>query len=315
MADDYDLLIVGAGLAGLTAALYAARFGLRTAVVEHMAAGGQVLNVEKIENFPGFPQGIAGFDLGPLVQEQAEAAGAQFVMDTATGLETDGQTRVLHCEGADLRARAIILATGSTLRSLGVPGEVDFLGKGVSHCASCDVPFFIGKDVCVVGGGDSALDEAAVLAAQVANVTIVQREPEFTAQHAAIERIAAMANVQTLFNTEVVEIGGGETVTSVRLRGDGTSRALDVAGVFIFVGLEPNTAFVRGAVDLDPAGHVKVDAYLQTSLPGVFAAGDIRQASARQLVAAAGDGASAAVAAARYLRMSQDRGPKLLEQP
>src|SRR5579859_2870425 len=173
--DEYELLIVGAGLAGLTAALYGARFGLRTAVVEHLAPGGQVLNVEKIENFPGFPQGIAGFDLGPMVQEQAEAAGAQFSMDTATALEVVGDRRVLHCDGADLAGKAIIVAAGSALRSLGIPGEAELLGKGVSHCASCDAPFFVGKDVCVVGGGDSALDEAAVLAASVSRVIVVHR--------------------------------------------------------------------------------------------------------------------------------------------
>src|SRR6202048_3358620 len=185
MADEYDLLIVGGGLAGLTAAMYGARIGLHTAVVEHMAPGGQVLNVEKIENFPGFPDGIAGFDLGPIVQEQAEAAGAEFTMDTATGVELDGDRRVLHCEGAELSSRAIIVAAGSGLRSLGIPGEAEFLGKGVSHCASCDAPFFVGKEVCVVGGGDSALDEAAVLAAQVGRVLVVHRGPAFRAQGVA----------------------------------------------------------------------------------------------------------------------------------
>src|SRR5919198_6005355 len=302
MTHDYDLVIVGAGLAGLTAALYAARFGLRTAVVEHLAPGGQVLNVEKIENFPGFPQGIAGFDLGPLVQEQAESAGAEFVMDTATGLRIDGDRRVLRCERADLTAKAIVIAAGSALRSLGVPGESEFLGKGVSHCASCDAPFFVGKDVCVVGGGDSALDEAAVLAQQVGRVTVIHRGPAFTtAQRVAVDRLAGLPNVETAFNTEVVEIAGSGTVSSVVLRSDGATRTQEVAGVFIFVGLEPNTAFVRDVVELDATGHVMVDAHLQTSVPGVFAAGDIRQGSARQLVSAAGDGASAALFAGRYL--------------
>jgi thioredoxin reductase (NADPH) len=299
---DYDLVIVGAGLAGLTAAMYGARFGLRTVVVEHLVSGGQVLNVEKIENSPGFPQGISGFDLGPLVQEQAEAAGAEFVMDTATGLEIEGQRRVLRCEGADLAARSVIIAAGSALRSLGIPGETDFTGRGVSHCASCDAPFYVGKTVCVVGGGDSALDEAAVLAPQVGHVTVVHRGPTFRAQAVAVNRLSALPNVETIFDTEVVEIVGRDTVSSVRIRANGATREIDSSGVFIFVGLEPNTAFVRGVVDLDPVGHIVVDPSLQTSVPGVFAAGDIRQHSARQLVAAAGDGASAAVFAAQYLR-------------
>src|SRR5262249_17552726 len=155
----YDVVIVGAGLAGLTAGLIGARYGLNVVVVDQGATGGQVLNVEKIENFPGFPEGIAGFDLGPLVMDQAAAAGASFEMDSMTGLEIDGDERVVHCAGTDLRARSVILAHGSTLRWLGIPGEQEFLGKGVSQCASCDAAFFVGKDVAVVGGGDSALDE------------------------------------------------------------------------------------------------------------------------------------------------------------
>jgi thioredoxin reductase (NADPH) len=299
MASDYDLVIVGGGLAGLTAALYAARSGLHTCVVEHMAAGGQVLNVEKIENFPGFPEGIAGFDLGPIVQEQAEAAGAEFTMDTAVGLEVDGDRRILGCETTELVSRAIVVAAGSSFRQLGIPGEKEFEGKGVSHCASCDAPFFVGKDVAVVGGGDSALDEAAVLAAQVGNVTILHRGAAFSAQNVAVQRLAELPNLATRFNTEVVEITGNQTVTSLRLD---TGDSLNVSGVFIFVGLEPNSAFLQGVVDLDPSGHIVVDQHLQSSVPGVFAAGDIRQGSARQLISAAGDGASAAFFAASYLR-------------
>src|SRR5579859_7578674 len=237
MAEQYDLLIVGGGLAGLTAALYGARIGLRTVILEHMAAGGQVLNVEKIENFPGFPQGISGFDLGPLVQEQAEAAGAEFVMDTATGLEINGEQRVVHCDGRDLEAPAVIIAAGSALRSIGIPGEAEFVGKGVSHCASCDAPFHVGKDVCVVGGGDSALDEAAVLAQQVGRVLVVHRGPRFSAQRAAVERVNGFENVETLLGTEVEAILGDNTVTAVRLRHNGATEERSVSGVFIFVGL------------------------------------------------------------------------------
>jgi len=302
MTDEYDLLVVGGGLAGLTAAMYGARFGLRTCLIEQMMAGGQIVNVERIENFPGFPQGVPGFDLGPMVQEQAEAAGAQFVMDTAVGVSIEGDRRIVRCEGTELSAPSVIIATGSALRTLGIPGEAEFVGKGVSHCASCDAPFFIRKDVCVVGGGDSALDEAAVLAAQVGRVTVIHHGEAFSAQQVAIDRLNAFSNVEKLFNTNVVSIAGTDTVQHVVVSTNGSRQEYPTSGVFIFIGLEPNTAFVRDVLDLDSAGHIVVDARLQTSVPGVFAAGDIRQSSARQLVAAAGDGATAAVFAARYLR-------------
>ncbi len=297
------MAIVGAGLAGLTAGMVAGRFGLNAALVDPGTIGGQVLNVEKIENFPGFPQGVAGFDLGPLVQEQAEAAGCNFLMDTVVGLEVRGDERVVRCEGAEIVAKAVIVAAGSALKSLGIPGEQEFLGKGVSHCASCDVPFFVGLDVGVIGGGDSALDEAAVLAEQVKRVVVIHRRDSFSAQHAAVERLRGYGNVDTLFDTEVVEIrGNNDRVTSVSLRSNGQTREQPLSGVFIFVGLEPNTTWLRDVVDLDPTGHVVTDVHLATSVPGVFAAGDIRQASVAQLAAVAGDGATAAVNAFRYVR-------------
>jgi len=329
-----DLAIVGAGLAGLTAALTAAELGLETVVVERMASGGQVLNVEAVGNFPGFPRGIAGYELGPLVQEQAEAAGAQFVMDSVLALARQGDQWEVACADRTLAARTVVLAAGSAFRELGVPGEAALLGRGVSHCASCDGPLFAGKDVCVVGGGDSALDEAAVLAEHAARVWVLLRAAQPRARAAAQKRLAGLTNVTLLPGCEVLEILGtgnspspraaGEpttgaaaaeqepsttppaaesrTVRAVRLRtaGEGT-RELPVAGVFVFTGLAPSTAFLEGCVELDGGGHVVVDATLQTSLPGAFAAGDIRQGSVSLLSAAAGDGAIAAVMASRWL--------------
>jgi thioredoxin reductase (NADPH) len=301
---EYDLVIAGAGLAGLTASLYGARYGLRTCVVDQMGAGGQVVNVEKIENYPGFPEGIPGFELGPIVQEQAEAAGAEFLMDTVEALEIAGDKRILRCAEEELHARAVIIATGSSLRALGIPGEERLLGKGVSHCASCDAPFFAGQTACVVGGGDSALDEAAVLAGQASRALIIHRGAEFEAQQAIIDKVSALDNVEAVFSTAIEEILGDDSVTGVRLRDleSGETRVEELAGVFVFVGLEPNTAFLRGVLDLDEAGHVKTDILLRTSVAGVFAAGDIRQGASGQLVSAAGDGATAAVSAYRYLR-------------
>ena len=301
---DFDLIVVGAGVAGLTAAMHAARHGLKVTVVDRMGAGGQITNAERIETFPGFPPDIAGHDLGPLLHEQAEAAGAEFLIDTIEGIEIAGEQRILRSAGETLRAPAVIIAAGSALRLLGVPGEAQFLGRGVSHCASCDGPLFAGREVCVVGGGDSALDEALVLAAHTARVTVFHRGARLRAQQALVERVATTGNIEIALATVVEEIMGADAVTAVRLRelDTETVRLHATSGVFIHVGLEPNTAFLRNVLTLDPAGHVETDILMRTSLAGVFAAGDIRKNSVAQLAAAAGDGATAAISAVRYLQ-------------
>jgi thioredoxin reductase (NADPH) len=301
---DVDLIIVGAGVAGLTAALFAGRHGLKVAAVEQLGAGGQIINAERIENFPGFPQGIAGHELGPLLHEQAEAAGAEFVLDTVQAFELDGEHRIVRGAGETLRARAVIIAAGSALRPLGVPGEEKFLGSGVSHCASCDGAFFAGQAVCVVGGGDSALDEALVLAEHATRVTIVHRGEQLDAQQALQDRIAGSSKIEVVLNTVVDEIVGEAAVAGVRLRDrkSGSARLQELKGVFVYVGLEPNSAWLRGVVTLDAAGHIETDINMATSLAGVFAAGDIRQHSVAQLASAAGDGATAAISAVRYLK-------------
>ena len=301
---EFDLVIVGAGVAGLTAAMLAGRHGLRLAVVEQLGAGGQIINAERIENFPGFPQGLGGHELGPLLHEQAEAAGAEFVLDTVQRLEAHDEHRIVRCAGEDLRARAVIIAAGSTLRSLGIPGEETFLGRGVSHCASCDGAFFAGQNVCVIGGGDSALDEALVLAEHAARVTIIHRGEKLDAQQALRSKIAESGKVEIVLHTVVEEIVGDDAVSALRLRDltNGAARLQAVRGVFVYVGLEPNTVFLRHVLRLDPTGHIEIDINMCTSLAGVFAAGDIRQHSVAQLAAAAGDGATAAISAFRYLR-------------
>ena len=301
---NFDLVVIGAGVAGLTAAMHAARCGLSVAVVERMGVGGQIAAAERIENFPGFPQGLSGAELGPLLHEQAEAAGAEFVLDTVEGIAIDGDWRVVAGASETLKARAVVVAAGSALKPLGVPGEEIFLGRGVSHCASCDGHFFSGQDVCVIGGGDSALDEAMVLTEHAARVAIIHRGETFDAQRVLSDRVAANGKIEIVASTAVEEIFGEESVSGVRLR-DLISRKVHdraVKGVFVYVGLEPNSAFLRGVVALDSAGHIDTDIMMRTSVPGIFAAGDIRAHSVAQLAAVAGDGATAAIAAWRYLR-------------
>jgi thioredoxin reductase (NADPH) len=299
----FDVVIIGAGVAGLTAAMHAARCGLKTAVVDGTGAGGQISTAEIIENFPGFPDGVAGHDLGPLLHAQAEVAGVVFLLDTIERIVVTDDDFHLHGASETLRARSLIVAAGSARRSLGVPGEQEFLGKGVSHCASCDGPLFAGQDVAVIGGGDSALDEARTLAAHASRVTIIHRDASFSAQHLLAQRIASRGNVSILLNTVVEEIVGEQAVTGVRLRDriSGTARFEPLRGVFVYVGLEPNTRVLRGIVALDSSGHIETDVMMATSHPGIFAAGDVRSRSVAQLAAAAGDGATAAIAAFRYL--------------
>jgi thioredoxin reductase (NADPH) len=301
---DFDLVIVGAGVAGLTAAMFGGRYGLKVGIVDQMGPGGQIINAEKIENFPGFPEGLAGYDLGPLIQEQAENAGAEFMMDKVESLETVDGVHVVNCADDSLRAPTVIIAAGSALRPLGVPGEEKLTGKGVSHCATCDGPFFNGQPVCVIGGGDSALDEALVLTEYASHVTVFHRGDNLDAQQALIDKVAASASIEVALRSQVEEIVGDDRVTGVRIRdrASDSARVQALNGVFVYVGLEPNTAFLRDVLKLDATGHIETDIMMQTSLPGVFAAGDIRKSSVAQLVAAAGDGATAAIAAYRYLR-------------
>jgi thioredoxin reductase (NADPH) len=297
-----DLAIVGAGVAGLSAAAEAARLGVRVLVIERMGAGGQVMNVERIDNMPGFPRGISGFELGPELQERAEEAGAEFTLDTVLRLSGNGQRHVLHCEAEDVAARAVLVAAGSVRRKLGVPGEEAMEGRGVSHCASCDGPLFRGQSVCVVGGGDSAFGEALVLAGLASRVAVVFREDAPHAQADLIDDTLAQANVEIVPGAEVVQVTGEGAVTGVLLRAaDGSTRQLAAEGVFVYAGLQADTGWLAGRLALDADGRIVTDASLGTSVPGIFAAGDIRSGAPWLLAAAAEDGLAAARAACRYL--------------
>jgi thioredoxin reductase (NADPH) len=288
-----EVAVVGGGVAALTAGLFAARHGLATLVTMAEAPGGQLLNVESVDDFPGLPQGIAGFDLGPSLQEQAAAAGAEFAFGEVSALSEQGDGWLV----GDVAARAAIVATGSSPRRLGVPGEEKLVGRGVSHCASCDGPLFRGKRVAVVGGGDSAFQEALTAARFVSEVLLIHRS-EPRAQRVYRERVAAAGNVSTR-RGEVAEIVGDGAVAGVRLV-DGAE--IDVAGVFVYVGMTPNTGLLSGLVELDADGRVATDAWMRAGRPGLFAAGDVRREFPGQAINAASDGATASIGAYRYLR-------------
>lgn len=300
----YDVVIVGAGLAGLTAALFAVRHGHSTLVLESFVPGGHLVNIGKIEDFPGFPTGVAGYELCPLVQEQAANQGAEFRMAEVRGVEAQDPYWVITSSEGSYRTKGLIIAAGSHAKELGVPGETKFRGKGVSHCASCDGPLFRGRVVGVVGGGDSALQEALTLADYASQVILFHRREAFSSQHIFQKRVLGHSKIAVRYNVAVEEILGDQGVSGVRTRDLATGQQTEVklAGLFVYVGLEPNTIFLKGVVPLDPSGRIPTDAWMRTECLGVFAAGDIRRDSPAQAISSAGDGAVAAIAAHRYIK-------------
>ena len=299
----YDIIIIGGGSAGLTAGLFAARYGHSTLVVERLMGGGQIINAENIENYPGFPQGTSGYELGPLMQEQAMNAGAEVSMAEATGLRVDGPYKVVATANGEYQAKAVVIAGGSSLRALGIQGEQELEGRGVSHCATCDGPLFQEQVVGVVGGGDSAMDEALTLTGYASQVILFHWRDAFRAQKVLQDRVLSNPKIQVRWNTVVEDVLGPDIVTKVKVRDTATGETSEVelSGLFVYVGLDPDTAYLKGTLSLDNAGHVATDIWMATEVPGVFAAGDIRQHSAAQVVTAAGDGATAAIAAHRYI--------------
>ena len=303
-ANDYDVLVIGAGLAGMTAAMYASRYGLRTGLVERMMGGAQIINLERIENYPGFPQGVAGAELGPLIQEQAMDAGAEFIMGDVASISRDGDFKVVETDAGGFRSKAVIVAAGSNLRQLGIPGEEEMFGRGVSHCATCDGPLYMGEVVGVVGGGDSAADEALTLTEYVDKVLMFHRRDQLRAHHAVEERVHYNRKIEVVWNTVVEEVLGEGTVTAVKTRNVVTNleNTVSLTGLFVYVGLEPNSSLVSNLVKVDNAGHIPVNISMETQIAGLYAVGDIRQNSASQLATAVGDGATAAISAFNFVR-------------
>jgi len=300
----YDIAIIGAGMAGLTAARLAAADDTSVIVLDGLGVGGQISTVEGITNAPGFDEPVAGFELGVTLMAEAEEAGAEFTLAEAEGISPTGDGfDITTSDGTLLRAGAVIVAAGSARSILGIPGEAEFTGRGVSRCASCDGPFFQGKRIVVVGGGDSAFDEAAVLSEYATEVVVVYDGEAPTAREDIVRALAAHPRVRHRPQATLSAILGDTTVTGVRVKdlASGAENEMPADGVFIYVGLRPHTTWLGDLVELTPTGHIVTDEHTRTSRPGVFAAGDIRHGSAALLTDAAADGTVAAQEARLYI--------------
>jgi thioredoxin reductase (NADPH) len=300
---DYDVIIIGGGPAGLTAGLYAARAGLKSLLVERGIFGGQIVNAKLVENYPGFPEGISGPELGDFMCRQATKYGLETLTTEVTGVRTGKAYEVSTTEG-NLQTRSIIIAAGSEYRKLGVDGEERLSGCGVSYCATCDGFFFRDREVAVVGGGDTAITDALELAQHCRKVYIIHRRDLLRATKAVQEKAFSQPKIELIWNTVVREIVGDRMLRSLRLRNVKTEQSsdLEVDGIFVAVGLEPNSQVFSQIVPLDEAGFIVTDELMRTSAPGIFAAGDVRHSSFRQVITAAGDGATAAMSAFKYVK-------------
>ena len=302
----YDLAIVGAGPAGLTAGLYAARAGLSTVIIERISPGGQLAQTEKIENYPGFPEGAEGWKLAYDMQMQAQAFGAQIASDDIVDADlSSSPKRLVAASGNAYSTKSIVIATGSRPRKLSVPGEAELTGKGVSYCATCDGNFFRGKPVTVVGGGNTAVGDALYLSRICEKVFLVHRRDALRATKVYHERLEAAGNIEFVWNALSEQIVAGEdgrvSGLVVADRASGEKRTLDCSAVFVAVGTEPNTAFLHEALKLDGSGYIVADESGRTAVEGVFAAGDVRSKALRQVVTAVSDGAQAAENAVEFL--------------
>jgi len=301
----YEVIIIGGGPAGLTAGLYTARARLNSLLIERGLFGGQITNAEWVENYPGFPEGISGYDLGEFMHQQATRYELKTIVGEATGIEFQGEKKAVRTTEGDFTTKAIVIAGGSEHRKLNVPGEDEFTGKGISYCATCDgaLPFFREQSLAVIGGGDAAITEALHLTKFAAKVTVIHRRDQLRATHILQEKAFSEPKINFLWDTTVDKIEGEDSVKSIRLNNvkSGGKSTLEVAGVFISIGFVPDTGYLKGILSLDALGHVITNEKMETEIPGIMAAGDIRQNSARQAIAAAGDGATAAIYAEKYL--------------
>jgi thioredoxin reductase (NADPH) len=310
LAKEFDIVVVGGGIAGLAAGLTAARLGRSTLVLTGTTLGGHLITIDRIDGYPGFPEGVPGYDLCPIAQEQAMAAGAEFAMTNVTGLERAGDAWQIATEEEGVVARSVILATGTRLRDLDVQGEANLRGHGVSQCASCDAPLLRNQPVVVTGGGDSALQEALTLAMHCSSVAIVHHGAQYTGQSAYRSQIDAQPKISSVPESEVTAILGDGAVTGVRIRNmrTGVESERECAAAFVFVGLAPNTAYALDPSVLDASGYIATDTALRTRLRGLLAAGTVRAGCYVRAAAASGDGATAALTADRFLATGEWAG-------
>jgi len=308
--DTFDVVIIGGGPAGLTAGIYTGRADLKTVIIEKGLPGGQIAQTEEVENYPGFPEGIQGPELANRMAEQARKFGAEIVMDEVTGLEVTADGFVVKGFERDYRAKAVIVATGANPKKLGVPGEDKFYGRGVSTCATCDGFFYRDKEVVVVGGGDAAVEEGIYLTKFAKKVTIIHRRDELRANKVAQARAFANPKIEFLWSHVVTEVLGQDQVTGVRVKNlkTGEEYVYPTDGVFIFVGSVPNTGFLKGVVELRPDGYIAVKDEVLTSVPGIFAAGDVADPIYKQLATSVGAGTRAAMTAEKYLAEREEAG-------
>ncbi len=301
--EQWDTVIIGAGAAGLTAAQYSARANLKVLVIEEMAHGGQALLIDALENYPGQLEPVDGYTWSDRMKAQAERFGAVMRSTSVLGIKKNGDTFIISSTDGDIEAKTVIVATGAKHRHLNAPGEETFIGRGVSYCATCDGPFFRNKHVVVVGGGDSACDEAMFLSKLASSVTMVHRRDRFRAQKALAERVLSNEKIKVVWNTVVKEIRGTKSVESIVLENsvDGSVQDLPCSAVFVFVGSDPQTAFLPETIEKDDTGSIVTNQRMETNIPGLYAVGDVRATPFRQIITAASDGATAAHCASQYI--------------
>jgi len=299
----YDVIIIGSGSAGYTAAIYACRAGRKTLVLAGSIPGGQLMITSEVENYPGFPEGVLGPELMEKFRRQAERFGPEIVYDDVSFVDFSSRPFKIMAGGKTYEGKSVILATGANAKWLGLPSETKFRGRGVSSCATCDGFFFKGKDVVTVGGGDTAMEEANFLANITNSVTVVHRRDMLRASKIMQERATANPKIRFIWDSAVKEITGDDKVTGVQLHNlkSGKDSHVKAEGVFVAIGYEPNTGFLKGKVELDSQGYVVTRKETETSVPGVFAAGDVRDHKYRQAITAAADGCKAAIDADRFL--------------